>query len=37
MAKKRKAQTFEFKGTKYCILNPSSKVNEDASMEYNKI
>ena len=38
MAKKnKKAEVFEYKGKSYCILNPTSQINEDASMEYNRI
>jgi len=37
MAKKKKAEVFEFKGDTYAILSPTSKINEDASMEYNRV
>ena len=37
MAKNKKAEVFEYNGKNYCILNPTSQVNEDASMEYNRI
>ena len=37
MPKKRKAEVFDYNGKSYCILNPTSQINEDASMEYNRI
>tara|TARA_R100000315_G_C5234280_1_gene145532 strand:+ start:638 stop:1537 length:900 start_codon:yes stop_codon:yes gene_type:complete len=37
MVKKKKAEVFEFKGETYAILTPTSKINEDASMEYNRV
>jgi len=37
MSKKNKAEVFDFKGKSYAILAPTSKVNEDASMEYNRM
>jgi len=37
MAKKKKAEVFDFKGEDYAILSPTSKINEDASMEYNRV
>ena len=37
MAKNKKADTFDFEGKSYAVLNPTAKMNEDAGMEYNRI